>query len=222
MWCIPSEQNAAFVCAMENVLEVYKRPHDPSRPVICLDETSKQLVKEIQQPLVCPGKPKRYDYEYQRNGTANVFMLCEPLAGWRKVNITDRKTRTDWAAQIKELVDQHYPDAQRITLVMDNYCTHQLSSLYELFPPPEARRLIEKIEVVHTPRHGSWLNMAEIELSVLGRQCTEGRIPDMDTLKEQVKNWERDRSHRAMKIDWHFTTADARIKLRRLYPNLML
>jgi hypothetical protein len=207
MWCIPSEQNAAFVCAMENVLEVYKRPHDPSRPVICLDETSKQ---------------QRYDYEYQRNGTANVFMLCEPLAGWRKVNITDRKTRTDWAAQIKELVDQHYPDAQRITLVMDNYCTHQLSSLYELFPPPEARRLIEKIEVVHTPRHGSWLNMAEIELSVLGRQCTEGRIPDMDTLKEQVKNWERDRSHRAMKIDWHFTTADARIKLRRLYPNLML
>jgi DDE superfamily endonuclease len=221
MWCIPPEQNAAFVCAMENVLEVYKRPHDPSRPVICLDETSKQLVKEIQQPLVCLGKPKRYDYEYQRNGTANVFMLCEPLAGWRKVNITDRKTRTDWAAQIKELVDQHYPNAQRITLVMDNYCTHQLSSLYELFPPPEARRLIEKIEVVHTPKHGSWLNMAEIELSVLGRQCTLGRIPDMDTLIAQVKNWEQDRSHRAMNIDWHFTTADARIKLRRLYPNIM-
>jgi len=222
MWCIPPEQNAAFVCAMENVLEVYKRPCDPKRPVVCFDEGSKQLVREIQSPLpASPGQPRRYDYEYERNGVANLFMLCEPLRGWRAVNVTGRKTRTDWAFQIKELVDVHYPKAERITLVMDNYCTHTLSSLYEAFAPEEARRLMEKIDPVYTPKHGSWLNVAEIELSALSRQCTEGRVPDLPSLKTLVSAWAEDRCNRAIKIDWQFTTADARIKLRRLYPKLI-
>jgi hypothetical protein len=222
MWCIPPEQNAAFVCAMENVLEVYKRPYDPLHPVVCLDETCKQLVSEFQKPIpLSAGQPLRYDYEYQRNGVTNIFMMCEPLCGWRKVNVTARKTRIDWAGQIRELVDVHYPQAQRITLVMDNYPTHGASSLYEAFPPQEARRLLGKLELVYTPKHGSWLNMAEIELCALGRQCTEGRIEDLPTLIEMVGIWERDRNNRTIKIDWQFTTEDARIKLRRLYPKII-
>jgi hypothetical protein len=228
MWCIPPEQNAAFVCAMENVLEVYKRPYDPQRPVVCMDETSKQLTQETRKPLSAtpatadrPAQPMRFDYEYERNGTANLFMFCEPLRGWRRVNVTERRTRVDFAFQIKELLDVHYPHADRVTLVMDNLNTHALSSLYEAFDPAEARRLIERLEVVHTPKHGSWLNMAETELSALSRQCIEGRIPDVLMLKRLVRAWEKDRSHRMIKIDWQFTTADARIKLRRLYPKLL-
>jgi hypothetical protein len=219
MWCIPPQQNAAFVCAMENVLAVYQRPYDPQRPVVCMDETSKQLVKETCTPIpAAPGKPQRFDYEYERNGTANIFMLCEPLRGWRRVNVTSRRTRIDWAQQIKELVDVHYPQALRITLVLDNLNTHAMASLYEAFEPSEARRLVEKLEVIYTPRHGSWLNVAEIELSALGRQCTEGRVPDQPTLARLTRAWEQDRNNRAIKVDWQFTTADARIRLRRLYP----
>jgi len=228
MWCIPPDQNAAFVCAMEDVLEVYKRPYNPQHPVVCMDEISKQLTTETRKPLPAtpataehPAQPMRYDYEYDRNGTANIFMFCEPLRGWRRVNVTERRTRVDFAFQIKELLDVHYPHADRVTLVMDNLNIHAMSSLYEAFDPVEARRLIERLEVVHTPKHGSWLNMAETELSALSRQCIEGRIPDMATLKRLVRAWEKDRSHRMIKIDWQFTTADARLKLRRLYPKIL-
>lgn len=221
MWCIPPEQDAEFVCAMENVLEVYHRPYDPKRPVVCMDETSKQLVKETRVPQpAAPGRVTRFDYEYERNGTANVFMLVEPLRGWRKANITDRRTRVDWAEQIKELVDVHYSRASKVTLVMDNLNTHHVSSLYEAFAPAEARRLIDKLEVVYTPKHGSWLNIAEIELGVLNRQCTGARIGEKSELIEKADAWERRRNSATKKIDWQFTTADARIKLRRLYPKL--
>jgi len=219
MWCIPPEANAEFVCAMENVLEVYHRPYDPRRPVVCMDETSKQLVKEtrmLQPPS--PGQPERFDYEYERNGTANVFMFCEPLAGRRGVAVTDRRTKCDWAEQVRTLLDVHYPRAQRVTLVMDNLNTHSLASLYEAFVPSEARRLIERLDVVYTPKHGSWLNMAEIELGVLSRQCMGGRVPDKPTLAIAVESWQKNRNTSRATIDWQFKTSDARIKLRRLYP----
>ena len=223
MWCIPPESDAEFVCAMENVLAVYKRPHDPLRPVVCFDEKSKQLVGEVAAPIpAAPGKPERRDYEYVRNGTANLFLFVEPLRGWRHVNVTARRTKIDFARQMKELADVHFPGAETITLVMDNLNTHRLSCLYEAFPPAEARRIIEKIEVVHTPKHGSWLNMAECELSVLGKQCLGDRIGNEATLRERVQKWKDDRNHRTKKIDWQFATADARIKLRRLYPQIQL
>lgn len=219
MWCIPPEQNAEFVCAMENVLEVYQRPYDSAYPVICMDETSKQLVQETRAPLpATPGQPERFDYEYQRNGTANVFMFCEPLRGWRRVQVTDRRTRSDWAQEIKQLLEVDYPNARRLTLVMDNLNTHSLASLYEAFEPVEARRLLERIDVVYTPKHGSWLNMAEIELSILSRQCMADRIPDRSYLARQVAAWERQRNNAGGLVNWQFTTADARVKLRRLYP----
>jgi hypothetical protein len=221
MWCIPPEQNAEFVCAMENVLEVYHRPFDARHPVVCMDETSKQLVKETRVPEpAAPGRSARFDYEYERNGTANVFMFVEPLRGWRKANITDRRTRSDWAQQIKALVDVHYPKAAKLTLVMDNLNTHHVSSLYEAFAPAEARRLIDKLEIVYTPKHGSWLNIAEIELGVLNRQCLGERIGERGELIEKTGAWERTRNAATRKIDWQFTTADARIRLRRLYPKL--
>jgi hypothetical protein len=177
MWCIPPKSDAEFVCAMENVLEVYKRPYDPDHPVVCFDEKSKQLVGEIATPIpAAPGRVECHDYEYVRNGTANLFMLVEPLHGWRHVTVTSRRTKLDFAAQVKELVDVHYPQAEKITLVMDNLNTHRMSCLYDAFTPQEARRIIEKIEVVHTPKHGSWLNMAECELSVLEKQCLGERI----------------------------------------------
>jgi hypothetical protein len=219
MWCIPPERNAEFVCAMENVLEVYHRRYDPKRPMVCMDETSKQLVTETRVPQPPgPGQPQRFDYEYTRNGTANVFMFCEPLAGRRRVAVTNRRTRCDWAEQIRVLLDVQYPRAERVTLVMDNLNTHSLASLYEAFEPGEARRLIDRLEVVYTPKHGSWLNMAEIELCVLSRQCMGGRVPDQPTLAASVERWQKDRNANRATIDWQFTTADARIKLRRLYP----
>jgi len=219
MWCIPPEQNAAFVCAMENVLEVYHRPYDPKRPVVCMDETSRQLVKETRVPQPPrPGQPERIDYEYERNGTANVFMFCEPLAGRRRVAVTDRRTRCDWADQIRTLLEVQYPRAERVTLVMDNLNTHSPASLYEAFEPAEARRLIDRLEVVYTPKHGSWLNMAEIELSALSRQCLGDRVPDQPTLVANVARWQKSRNASRVTIDWQFTTANARIKLRRLYP----
>jgi len=220
MWCIPPERNAEFVCAMENVLEVYHRRYDPKRPMVCMDETSKQLVKETRVPQPPgPRQPQRFDYEYERNGTANVFMFCEPLAGRRRVAVTNRRTKCDWAEQIRVLLDVQYPRAERVTLVMDNLNTHSLASLYEAFEPGEARRLIDRLEVVYTPKHGSWLNMAEIELGVLSRQCMGGRVPDQPTLVASVERWQKDRNANRATIDWQFTTADARIKLRRLYPN---
>ena len=206
---------------MENVLDVYHRPYDAKRPVVGMDQTSKQLVKETRVgQAVAPGHVATIDYEYERNGTANVFMFVEPLRGWRKANITDRRTRCDWAGQIQELVNVHYPRAGKITLVQDNLNTHHPSSLYEAFPPEEARRLIEKLEIVYTPKHGSWLNIAEIELGVLNRQCMDARIGEKTELTENVRAWEERRNGETAKIDWQFTTADARIKLRRLYPKL--
>lgn len=223
MWCIAPEANAEFVCAMENVLEVYKRAYDPQRPVVCLDEKSKQLVGEVCRPIAAKrGSVERCDYEYVRNGTANLFMMVEPLRGWRHVNVTTRRTKTDFASQVKELVDVHFQRARKITLVMDNLNTHRMSSLYEAFEPAEARRLIEKIEVVHTPRHGSWLDMAECELSVLEKQALGERVGDETELRTRVNCWEDDRNNRSKRIDWQFKTADARIKLRRLYPQIQM
>lgn len=223
MWCIPPEQNAEFVCAMENVLEVYTRPYDPKRPVVCLDEKSKQLVGEVCKSIAArSGEVERCDYEYVRNGTANLFMLVEPLRGWRHVNVTTRRTKVDFAKQVKEISDVHFADADRITLVMDNLNTHRLSTLYEAFEPSEARRLIERIEVIHTPRHGSWLNMAECELSALERQVLGVRISEEAALQSRVTNWGQDRNQRCRRIDWQFRTPDARIKLRRLYPQMQL
>lgn len=223
MWCIPPESDAEFVCAMENVLSVYKRAYDAKHPVVCFDEKSKQLVGEVSPPIpAAKGRETCRDYEYVRNGTANLFMFVEPLKGWRHVNVTSRRTKIDFARQMKELVDVHYPTAAVITLVMDNLNTHRMSCLYEAFTPAEARRIIEKIEVVHTPKHGSWLNMAECELSVLEKQCLGERIGDEATLRERVSIWNADRNNRSKKIDWQFETADARIKLHRLYPQITM
>lgn len=218
---IPPDANAGFVAAMEDVLEVYQRPRDADRPVVCLDETTKQLIKETRAPIQArPGQPARYDYEYERNGTANLFMLFAPLEGWRHVEVTDRHTALDYAQILKALSDEHFPTARKIVLVQDNLNTHKPASLYQAFPPAEARRLAERFEWHFTPRHGSWLDMAESELSVLSSQCLDRRIPDKPTLIEEVAAWEKDRNTRNAKADWQFTTADARIKLKRLYPAL--
>ncbi len=207
---------------MEDVLEVYTRPYDPSRPQVCLDEKNKQLVGEVREPLAAkPGRAARYDYEYERNGTANLFIVSEPLAGWRHLKVTDRRTKFDWAQCIKELVDVHYPHAEKIVLVMDNLNTHTPAALYEAFDPAQARRLLERLEIHYTPNHGSWLNMAEIELSVLARQCLDQRIPDQETLAEEVSAWEAERNAAESSIEWRFTSADARIKLKHLYPEIM-
>jgi hypothetical protein len=217
---IPPEQNADFVAAMEDVLEVYQRPRDPQRPLVCLDEQSKQLIKETRAPIpAAPGRPERHDYEYERNGTANLFMLFAPLEGWRHVKVTERRTKLDFAAVIRELVDVHFPQAEKIVLVMDNLNTHKVASLYEAFAPAEARRLIEKLEIHYTPKHGSWLDMAETELSILTKQCLDRRIPDTITLVREVTAWEHQRNTACAKINWQFTTADARTKLKRLYPS---
>lgn len=204
---------------MEDILEVYARPYHPQRPVVCLDEVCKQLVSEVRAPLPAkPGQPQRVDFEYRREGVCNVFLSCEPLRGRRQVAVTDRRTQTDWAQYVRELVDVHYPQADRIVLVMDNLNTHTPASLYETFPPQEAKRLWDRLEIHCTPKHGSWLNMAELELSVLSRQCLGDRIPNRDHLARQVVAWERSRNARGGKVDWRFTTQDARIKLKRLYP----
>lgn len=221
MWCLPAAQDGAFVAAMEDVLDVYEQPYDPRRPQVCMDELHVQLIGETRTPLpAVPGRPARVDYEYVRHGTANLFLCVEPLAGRRQVQVTTRRTKRDWAAAIRTLVDEHYPDAERIVLVLDNLNTHVASSLYETFPAAEARRLWRKLEVHYTPKHGSWLNMAEIELGILTGQCLRRRIPDQATLAHQTAAWERARNARPTTISWRFTTADARIKLKRLYPSL--
>jgi len=220
-YVIPPDANAGFVSAMEDVLEVYHRPHDPDRPVVCLDETSKQLIAETRVPIPAKlGHPKRYDYEYQRNGTANLFMMFAPLEGWRHVEVTDRHTAVDYAQILKDLSDKHFPNVSQIVLVQDNLNTHKPASLYEAFPAAEARRLVERFEWHYTPKHGSWLDMAESELGVVTSQCLDRRIPDKQTLIEEVAAWEDDRNKNHTKADWQFTTADARIKLKRLYPTL--
>jgi len=204
---------------MEDVLDVYHRPYDPRFPQVCFDESSKQLVGEVRTPLpAVPGQPAREDYEYVRNGVANLFMVCEPLRGWRHVTVTDQRTAVDFAHVIRELVDVHYPEAERIVLVMDNLNTHTPASLYQAFPPAEAKRLADKLEIHYTPKHGSWLDMAEIELSVLARQYLDQRIPEKATLKGGIALWQARRNLAGTAIRWRFTTADARIKLHSLYP----
>ena len=217
---IPPKQNAAFVAAMEDILDVYQRPYDALRPVVNMDEHPVQLVKETRVPVTTrPGKPERYDYEYERNGTAVNFMFTEPLSCWRKVRVRQRKTALDWAQEIKELLDTDYREAETVVLVCDNLNTHTPAALYEAFSPEEARRLAKRLEIHYTPKHGSWLNIAEIELSVLSNQCLKQRIPDIDSLKEQTSAWTNDRNNNSKAVHWRFTTDDARIKLRKLYPD---
>jgi hypothetical protein len=216
---IAPEANAAFVAAMEDILEVYQRPHDPDKPLVCLDETSKQLIVETREPIPAKaGRPKLEDYEYERNGVANLFMLFAPLEGWRHVRVTDRHAAVDYAHALKDLSDTHFPDAAKIVLVQDNLSTHKPASLYETFPAAEARRLVERFEWHYTPKHGSWLDMAESELAVLATQCLDRRIPTKLALTTQVAAWEESRKKHHAKANWQFTTDDARVKLKTLYP----
>jgi hypothetical protein len=206
---------------MEDVLDVYHLPADPRYPTVCFDETSKQLIGEIALPLpAAPGQPHRYDYEYERHGVQNIFMFCCPLRNWRHVKVTDRRTKADWAVCMRELVDDLLPEAARIRVVQDNLNTHTPAALYEVFPPAEAKRILDRLEFHYTPKHGSWLNMAEIELSVLSRQCLDRRIPDQATLVQETAAWEQRRNAKGATVNWRFTTADARIKLKRLYPSI--
>jgi len=204
---------------MEDILAVYQRPRDAARPLVCLDETSKQLIKETRQPIpMTQGRARRIDYEYERNGVANLFMLFAPLEGWRHVEVTDRRTAIDYARILRDISDKYYPQARKIVLVQDNLSTHKPASLYEAFPAPEARRLVERFEWHYTPKHGSWLNMAESELAVLSSQCLDRRIPDKPKLISEVAAWEKARNKYNAVADWQFTTADARVKLKHLYP----
>jgi hypothetical protein len=208
---------------MENVLEVYKWPYDPVIPVVCMDEQPTQLIKETRMKMaVEPGKPERVDYEYERNGTAANFMFTEPLGSWRKVNVRQQKTSVDWANEIKELLDNDYPKVQKVVLICDNLNTHKIASLYEAFEPKEALRLAQRLEIQYTPKHGSWLNVAEIELSVFTKQCLDRRIPDMTTLQQEAKAWYRKRNANQKAVDWQFSTENARVKLKRLYPQIQM
>jgi transposase len=220
-WCIPPQASAPFVYHMEDVLDVYKRPADPSRPLVCFDESPEQLVSETRQPLpAVPGQPERYDYEYRRQGVANTFMFFAPLLNWRHVKITEQRTKADWAECMRELVDLHFPDADRVVVVEDQLNTHDPACLYAFFPPVEAKRILDRLEFHWTPKHGSWLNMAEIELSVLNRQCLDRHIPDQVTLAQETAAWATKRNSNGATVNWQFTTGDARIKLKRLYPSI--
>lgn len=206
---------------MEDTLDVYKRPYDPAYPVVCMDESSKQQTKEVRSPIVAePGKERKYDTEYERNGVSNLFMFFEPLAGYRCVIVTEHRTAVDWAYQIRDLVDERYSQAERMTLVMDNLNTHVGASLYKAFEPRKARRILEKLDIHYTPKHGSWLNMAEIEFSILSRQCLDRRIPDRETMEKEIAAWVDKRNNYTKPMDWRFTAEDARIKLKRLYPTI--
>jgi len=205
---------------MEDVLSVYKRPYNPEAPVVCMDEMPRQLIREVREPLpIESGKPKRHDYQYKRNGVVNLFMFFEPLAGWRTVMIRKRRTKIDWARCMKRLLEKHYPDAETVVLVMDNLNTHGLASFYEAFPPEEACQLAQRLEIHYTPEHGSWLNMAEIENSAMARQCLSRRIPEKEVMEEETSAWSKRRNEEGASATWRFRTEDARIKLRRLYPN---
>src|SRR6201988_2372285 len=218
-WVIPPKANSAFVAAMEDVLAVYTRPRDPDYPLVYLDETSKQLIAETRTPIpMKPGRAARVDYEYERNGTANLFMLFAPLEGWRHIKVTDRHTAVDYAHVLKDLADIHFSNARTIVLVQDNLNIHSKASLYEAFPPTEARRLVERFEWHYTPKHGSWLNLAESELGVLKSQCLDRRIPNKQILIDEIAAWEHDRNANHTKADWQFTTKNAHIKLKHLYP----
>jgi DDE superfamily endonuclease len=224
-WCIPPEADAEFVCAMETVLETYQLPYRGDEPVVCFDERSVQLIAEVIPPLEAEpategqaGTPERVDYEYERRGTADVFLFTEPLAGWRHGAVTEQRRRSDLAEQLRRLVDERYPDARRIKLVCDNLNTHSGACLYEAFAPAEARRILSKLEFVYTPKHGSWLNIAECELSALSRQCLDRRIDSIEELRSETAAWEAGRNAAQTGVDWQFTAADARIKLKRLYP----
>jgi len=218
-WCIPTV-SAEFVYRMEDVLDLYAEPYDPQRPVVCFDELPYQLIGETRTPLpAAPGQPARYDYEYERKGTCNLFIYFQPLAGWRHVDVTAQRTLADFAHCMRDLVDVHFPDAVQIRLVTDNLNIHKPEALYAVFEPQEARRIVRKLEFHYTPRHGSWLNMAEIELSVLARQCLDRRIPDTMMLRDETAAWETARNARKATVDWRFSTFDARTKLARLYPS---
>lgn len=218
-WCIPPKANDEFVYHMEDVLEVYTRPYDARFPQVCLDEGSKQLLAETRDPLpVKPGEPKREDYEYEREGTCSLFLACEPLSGKRFVQVRERRTKADWADFVRELIEVHYPQAEKIVLVLDNLNTHTPASFYEVFAPAEAWQLSRKLEVHYTPKHGSWLNMAEIELSVLARQCLNRRLATLQEVAQEVQAWQQERKQAQATINWRFTAADARIKFKRLYP----
>ena len=220
-WKIPPDCNAEFVARMEDILAIYALPYNPEYPVICMDESSKQLIGEVAIPIpAAPGHPRLMDDEYVRNGVASIFMEVEPLAGRRHVEITERRTMLDWSHFIKGMLDTRYPDAEKVILVMDNLNTHSTASLYASFPPTEARRLAEKLEIHYTPKHGSWLNIVEIELSVFKRQCIAGRIDCLDKMRKKSRCWNEDRNSRQAKVKWQFTNNEARIKLERLYPNL--
>lgn len=220
-WVIPPKASAGFVANLEDVLDTYEKPYDSTRPVVCVDEGGKQLIGEVREPLpLRPGSAAKQDAEYVRGGVANLFMAFEPLAGRRQVTVTQRKTSVDFAHFMKQLADQHYPDAQRIVLVCDNLSTHSPAAFYEAFEPVEARRLAERFEWHDTPKHGSWLNVAEMELSVLTRQCLDRRIPDQATLAREVLAWQAQRNQAQVQVHWQFTTADARVKLKKLYPSI--
>jgi len=220
-WVIPPEENGSFVANMEKVLDVYKRPYDPCYPVVCMDESPKQLIAETKVPIpASPGQPVKHDYEYRRCGVCNVFLACEPLAGKRMVKVTERKTKQDWSCFLEEIAGQ-YKSAEKITLIMDNLNTHNPGSLYETFEPNKARAIWDRFEFVYTPKHGSWLNMAEIELNVLTGQCLKRRIDDIEVVRQEALAWQEFRDNKNAKVNWQFTTEDARIKLYRLYPTLV-
>lgn len=218
---IPPEQDARFVAKMEDVLVLYRRPYDPRRPVVCMDEMPRQLLKEVREPMQTrPGKPYRYDHHYERAGTVNLFTFFEPLSAWRTVMTRERRTKIDWAECVRELLNEHYPDVEKVVLVMDNLNTHCLSSFYEAFAAAEARRLAERLEIHYTPEHGSWLNMAEPEQSVMARQCLGRRLPDKAAMERATTAWYEKRNELDATVDWQFTADDARIKLKQLYPNI--
>jgi len=220
-WKIPPKANAGFVAQMEDVLDVYAQPHAPHRPLICFDESNKEQHREVVAPLpVAPGEPARSESTYERNGVSNLFMFFAPLENWRHVKVTDRRTSVDWAQCMRDLVDVHFPAAERIVVVQDNLSTHTPAALYAAFPPAEAKRIWDRLEFHYTPKHGSWLNMAEIELSVLSRQCLDRRIADQDALRRETAAWAERRNRAKATIEWRFTTADARVKLTKLYPTL--
>ena len=219
-WCIPPHQSGAFVAGMADVLEVYGRPYNPEKPVVCMDKKPYQKLDHVRKPLpMQPGFIEKVDSEYKREGTCSIFIFTEPLVGWRYAEALNRRTKIDWAHMIKWMLNEQYPDVEKVVVVMDNLNTHNISSLYEAFPPEEAFQLAQRLEIHYTPKHGSWLNIAECELSVLAAQCLgDRRIPDIETLNQELKAWHTQRNLTQRGVDWQFTTADARVKLKRLYP----
>jgi len=220
-WCIPKGYNGEFVARMEDILDTYALPYDPTIPLVCMDERPFQLLDDVIKPLpMKPGYPQREDYEYERKGSCCIFVFTEPLKGWRHIEAVERRTRIDWAHQVEQLLTVYYPEAHKVRLVMDNLNTHTIGSLYQAFPAEKARSLAKRLEIHYTPKHGSWLNIAEIELSVVTRQCFNKRIPCINALNDTLSAWEKSRNHSTKHVDWHFSSSDARVKLKYLYPNL--